>query len=567
MLFAFVGCGDEGIELTRPVSVPKNIEIVDGKLVWDNVKNADEYQVEVNDEIFTIIPSEMSGFVPLEQYTVRVRARNLWSTSEWTPYISFKTIQTPTNVIYFGGKFYWDEVEGAEYYVVKVDGEETKLPKTNSVDFYFSESGMKTAQIKAVGNQLEYFDSLYSGEIAVRIEPILWSKVKKERPLGDGSAYLPYQLANVENLKWLVEENNYNALQFRNKKIIQTNDIDCRYIQGYEPIGTLEQQFIGEYDGKGFAIRYLNVEADHAGIFAYVGINGKVLNLKSEYGKILGVARAGGIVANNYGTVMNCTNEGYVKASIAGGIVGENTDSRVILNSKNKGEIVGSDAGGIVGWNWSGLVNSCVNEGDVLATNLGGGIASMNAGSILNSENIGNVRGGTIGGIAGENIKTINASSNKGTVASQKYGGGLVGQNSGQILHSYSIGKIIYTVDVQSKFVGGLVGRMNDGSIMSSYTTTFIEDDLKDNVKVGSLVGYYRSGFLNYIISTQEEPSMLGNTEKYIGEIAILKTEELISDSIINKLNRMVDMSEIFVYDQKMWKVSDLNYLKLYWEK
>ncbi|MEG1805565.1 MAG: hypothetical protein RR327_04130, partial [Clostridia bacterium] len=343
MLTIFVGCSDDGFELTRPVSTPKNIQLKDGMFIWDNVKNADEYEIEINDEKFTSIASEFSGFAPLEQYTVRVRAKNLWSASEWSPYISFKIVATPTNLIYVDGRFIWDEVEGADYYVVQVDGVEYKLPKSNKANFYFSDSGIKKAKIKAVGNNLDYFDSKYSNEITVRIEPILWSKIKTVQPLGDGSNLLPFQIANVSNLKWIVETNNYNALAFRNKKIVQTNDIDCRYIQGFEPIGTLEQQFIGEYDAKNFSIRYLNIEADNAGIFGYVGLNGKVLNLVKDSGKSLGVARAGGIVANNYGAVMNCVNTGYVKASVAGGIVGENTDSRIVINSTNEGEVVGSD--------------------------------------------------------------------------------------------------------------------------------------------------------------------------------------------------------------------------------
>ena len=65
--------------------------------------------------------------------------------------------------------------------------------------------------------------------------------------------------------------------------------------------------------------------------------------------------------------------------------------------------------------------------------------------------------------------------------------GGLVGENNGSIINSYSTGKIAGYWGI-----GGLVGYNNHGSITMSYSTGAVSGD----VSIGGLVGYNEIGYL-----------------------------------------------------------------------
>ena len=103
---------------------------------------------------------------------------------------------------------------------------------------------------------------------------------------------------------------------------------------GWEPIGTKESPFTGTFDGGGFALINLYINASngsdgvHAGLFGYN--EGIIKNLGIVDSNISATTEtiyvfAGGIAGENYGTIKNCYNTGDVIArDNVGGVAGYN---------------------------------------------------------------------------------------------------------------------------------------------------------------------------------------------------------------------------------------------------
>ena len=566
----FSACSDNITDDVLNLSAPENLIIKNGVMYFDNVKNADDYQVEINGEVFyTGGPNKMKGFAPNEEYVVRARALNIWTLSDWSEPFTFSILETPQNFVYFKGEFYWSEVPGASSYTIRVDGVEYDMKNSSIEEFTFSKHGSKSVQVKAVGNGVDVFDSLYSVPISVEVEEILWADVEETTPLGNGSSARPYQITSVENFKWIIESNNNYSKQFLNDSFIQVENIDFKYISGYEPIGTLEQPFYGKYDGDGYIIENLNIEGEEAGIFNYVGDSGKVINVVKNDGHVEGRNKAGGIVATNFGTIMNCVNTGGVEAGLAGGIVGENMDGKIVLNCDNFGSILGDDVGGIVGMNWNGSINSSLNYGSVSGINRSGGIVSLNGGTIINCQNQGNVSGGIVGGLAGENKNVIQTSMNLGSVEAVKYGGGLVGVNEGDVVFAYNTGSV-FTNNTSSDskiYIGGLVGKFDDGTLKGVFNTVPMSNEQINNMKVGGAVGYYRSGHLNYVFYNEIDLMPIGNESNYIGNLMSMNEADFTSKQFVEGLIDLKDYTDNVISNGPLWYVENKPYPQLYWEK
>ena len=117
-----------------------------------------------------------------------------------------------------------------------------------------------------------------------------------------------------------------------------------------------------------------------------------------------------------------------------------------------------------------------------------GGLVGDNDGAIVNSYTTGRVAGGgRVGGLVGFNSGNVSGSYSSVPVAgSGDRVGGLVGSSSGSISDSYATG----AVNGEGNHVGGLVGVIgdnSDGGISNSYATGNVAGD-GDNV--GGLVGY-----------------------------------------------------------------------------
>lgn len=163
---------------------------------------------------------------------------------------------------------------------------------------------------------------------------------------------------------------------------------------------------------------------------------------------------AGGVVGTNEGEITNCINNignfnnthygGYI-----GGIVGENTGK--VSNCKNNADITstyknGSErvVGGVVGTSSKGIIENCVNFGDISTYDAsGGGIVGPAGETELNyCYNIGDI--------------LVNFFVGEESYSSVKAGG--ITSSSGRISNSYNTGNVNCDTSWRSSYVGGISG-------------------------------------------------------------------------------------------------------------
>ncbi len=267
------------------------------------------------------------------------------------------------------------------------------------------------------------------------------------------------------------------------------NDIDCSATvgwnggAGFEPVGSHvssrdNDPFIGAFDGRGHTILNLFInrpDADHVGLFGYVGLYGTGITVPIHSVTLLGVS----ITGNDE----------------VGALIGFNEDEASISNSSSDGDVTGStNVGGLVGFNRKGAIINAYIAGTVTGSGYVGGVVGNNvAASITDTTANSTVIGLTwnVGGLMGTNGGSIVNAAAIGTVTgSSDYIGGLVGSCSGDIINSYATGKVRglgNDNDNDSDHVGGLVGVKGSGSISNSYATG---DVIVSSLRyVGGLVG------------------------------------------------------------------------------
>ncbi len=204
----------------------------------------------------------------------------------------------------------------------------------------------------------------------------------------------------------------------------------------WEPIGTTDNPFRGEFDGAGHKISDLNVSrtVGYSGLFGYVysSCGGGIKNLVVE-GTVSGTSYVGGICGSavglnttTYCTIENCHFNGEVRAtsSYSGGIVGYmgnytktkycTTTGNVFSTSSYVGGIVGrtygyasSDITTFCTYKRDSVIN-CINNAIVTGNSVTGGICGQNVMSFVGyCLNAGEVKArsnaATFGGIVGTN--------------------------------------------------------------------------------------------------------------------------------------------------------------------
>jgi hypothetical protein len=173
-----------------------------------------------------------------------------------------------------------------------------------------------------------------------------------------------------------------NGNDFSGKTIMLGANIDLDSRE-WTAIGTEEKPFKGTFDGKGYVVSglYINSEANHQGLFGYLGNGGSIENLGVTDSYVKGGSFVGGLVGDNNGTISNSYVTGDVLANIPGKM----------------------SVGGFVGWN-HGTINNSYTVGNVSGNNIVGGLVGYNTGTINRSYASGNVSGnGSVGGLVGDN--------------------------------------------------------------------------------------------------------------------------------------------------------------------
>jgi hypothetical protein len=184
--------------------------------------------------------------------------------------------------------------------------------------------------------------------------------------------------------------------------------------QGWQPIGTEDDLFVGTFDGQGYEVRDLfsnHPDEMYMGLLGVVGQGGVVQNIGVVNADVTGYGTVGGLVGKNEGTVSNS----YSTSSVSGNY----------------------NVGGLVGKN-EGTVSNSYSTGIVTGDERVGGLVGATSGTVSNSYSNSNVTGDVnVGGLVGENTATVSNSYSTGSVTGDSSVGGLVGRNAGTVSNSF----------------------------------------------------------------------------------------------------------------------------------
>lgn len=285
---------------------------------------------------------------------------------------------------------------------------------------------------------------------------------------GVGTEADPYHVSDFERLNYVKHG--------LSKHYQQTAGIDCEEFGGqynFEPIG-VGSYFTGNYDGQSYKIKnlYINRTTANSGLFNEN--QGQLKNIQLSDIDITvtvesGSAFAGGICSYNTGSIDDChVLSGSITANshFLGGIVAEDYGSS-ITNCTNNATISGGGmyTGGIAG-DLFGLMENCVNYGNVSYIDYTGGIVGYTdwGAEVRNCRNEGTlVLGGNCGGIVGWNNNLISGCINTGTITGNT-ACGIVGRNYGVVEDCSNYGNMTATSEFTSN-AGGIVGYHEGGIV------------------------------------------------------------------------------------------------------
>ena len=251
-----------------------------------------------------------------------------------------------------------------------------------------------------------------------------------------------------EQLRRLVTLVNSGNLESENKTIILINDIDLKNGQ-WKPLN-----FSGTFDGNNKVIRGVNINGyyDVVGFFERVNETAIIKNL----GLVVSVKNefhetSGGFLRS----LARLAN--VFESDMTGGLAGYNSgtiDNCYVFGSVFENTDHGFPyVGGLVGENYGRIIN-CYAAANVDGRDDVGGLVGKNYGGIINCYAAANVKGKeNVGGLVGDNC-------------------GLVGENYGGIINCYAVANV-----KGRENVGGLVGDnwISGGSITNCYTISKVE--------------------------------------------------------------------------------------------
>ena len=223
---------------------------------------------------------------------------------------------------------------------------------------------------------------------------------------GDGSQGNPYKIANLNDLVFLSENN-----QFWSSHFIQTANIDATDTKnmnivagdtlGFSPIGNQTTNFAGVYNGLAHTITglYINrVTANNIGLFGNAAQNASIDSLYLVGSKIKGNQYVGGLAGWSDASISYCSSTGNIfgNGSYTGGLIGATGANGSTNCCFTKGTVTGTAAvGGLIGQLYSDIAN-CYSKARVTgSSNIVGGLTNTtsSAVSIANCYSCGTVSG------------------------------------------------------------------------------------------------------------------------------------------------------------------------------
>ena len=263
------------------------------------------------------------------------------------------------------------------------------------------------------------------------------TSVTTSKPQGEGSSSNPFQISNAQELAWFRDwvngtytpKDGESASEHEKACAKLIADIDMSTVCGenigsWSPIVGGYYSWCGTFDGNNKTIKnlYINSTESSQGLFGYISNTQHlstyscIKNIKFENVNITSTDSQTGALAAVVQDIDEVSNIHVLSGTITGkrsvgGIVGRSTRSK-ITNATNKATIInkGSDyTGGIAGSIAGSTLTSCANYGEIIDDNeesyYVGGITGFSQASstISNCANYANIRGGyQVGGIVGK---------------------------------------------------------------------------------------------------------------------------------------------------------------------
>ncbi len=365
------------------------------------------------------------------------------------------------------------------------------------------------------------------------------------------------ELYDYDDLKLFAENCVYDGYS-KGLTVILMEDIDLSGTN-FEGIPI----FRGTFDGNDNSIKGLNInnQKDFQGFFRYLTTESVVKDLEVigdiNLGNNNGIA--GGIAGENSGLIQNCSFSGNITGNFKlGSIAGVNTVSGKLIKVKSDGKINGETSiGGIVGENFGSIIqatnNTVVNETidstiDLEIVDIGG-IAGVNTGIIQGCTNLSDIgyphMGYNIGGIIGKQSGYVTNCTNKGNVYGRKDVGGIIGQ-----MEPYS-----FTVYSESK-LGQLQNELNIlRNMITSLNLGINQDSELVNTSVSSLIDSVDN-------ATADAEKLINQTQNIAEEN--LDQINILSVTISELIDRLVPLTdEMTKVAGHLTEVSRLLYLSL----
>jgi len=401
--------------------------------------------------------------------------------------------------------------------------------------------------------------------------PILWWQLSPlpASPFSDGTGESndPFLISTADELGRIS-----NNPRFMTAHFSLTNDIDLTgvnfFVIGSE-LYPFSGVFKGN-GHKISNLKYSSTDANNVGLFGYVEgrkseIKDLVLidpNVEAGNGRSVG-----SLVGTNCGTINNChVHNGSVAGySSVGVLVGGNSwfsegIGRLIKCSATGTVSSESSAGGLVGDNYGTIIDS-YSICNVSGSGWVGGLVDYNYGTISRCYAGGNVSGDVmIGGLVAYNQDTVNECFATAAVSGTIDVGGLMGTNEGTITDCYSTGSVL-----GDRHVGGLVGcsgQMYNFFIPCQVVNCYSTGSVSGNMDVGGLVGY-NCGYDSIVASfwdmeTSGQSSSAGGTGKTTTDMQSTSTFVEVGWDFVNETEN--GTKDIW------WILEGQDYPRLWWE-
>ena len=291
-----------------------------------------------------------------------------------------------------------------------------------------------------------------------------------------------FEIPNLDRL--IAFRNAVNAGNtFANKTVTVTADINMESVENWTPIGTLENPFLGTFDGGNKTISNLKVNGGaYVGLFGYAN-NATIKNVKINNANVKGTNCVGVIAGDVYSTSLidNCHVSGSIKV---------------------EGQ---TNVGGIVGKYYTKVTNSSV-IGDGVATSY---VKGVHYAADYEGDNIGGIMGH-----GGENNTFTNNTVKNITISGTRKVGGIVGvtdQNTD--VTNCLVENVNIETTATAEYASANAAKAGHASIVGSYTklgtnnngtvtncvvkyVTFVNND-NVTMSAGPITGGAREGMID----------------------------------------------------------------------